>query len=133
MARKKAHKKQETTLMPHRAQNLRALLQQAETGDCAAAMRAYLDAGGSVVRSTNSGAAPNIKHMPIVHNMAYRNAHPHTEVAESMRLLIAAGADINIKAGPEHDARTAMMLACERDCCTKVLQVFLENGADVSL
>jgi ankyrin repeat protein len=127
MARKKAQRRQE-----NRKPDLRVLLQRAETGESAAAVKAYIDAGGSFLSSTYIGVAPNMQQqMPILHSMAYRNAHPHTELAESVRLMVAAGADINITAGPEHDARTALMLASEKGCCTEVVQAFLQNGASV--
>jgi hypothetical protein len=47
MALKKSQRKQETTLVPHRTPNLSVLLESAETGESAQAVRAYLDAGGS--------------------------------------------------------------------------------------
>jgi hypothetical protein len=38
--------------------------------------------------------------LPLLHHMALSNSHPHRELAEVVRLLIEAGADINVKAGP---------------------------------
>eukprot|EP00953_Heterococcus_sp_UTEX-ZZ885_P039710 20347-Heterococcus_DN1.PRE.2 len=49
MARKKAQRKQEATLVPHRTPNLSALLENAKTGNSADAVKGYLDAGGSPV------------------------------------------------------------------------------------
>jgi uncharacterized protein len=63
--------------------------------------------------------------------MACRNAHSHRELAESARLCIAAGADINAMSGTNIDARTALMCASDRSCCTKTVQSFLHNGVDV--
>jgi hypothetical protein len=49
MARKKAQRKQPvtTTLVPHRSPNLSCLLERAQSGDAAQAVKAFLDAGGS--------------------------------------------------------------------------------------
>jgi hypothetical protein len=48
MARKKkAQKKEETTIVPHRTPNLNVLLDAAKFGHSAAAVRAFIDAGGS--------------------------------------------------------------------------------------
>jgi ankyrin repeat protein len=61
------------------------------------------------------------------------NAHPHTELSESVRLLVEAGAEIDAMAGPHNNRRNPLMCASTRKCCNKVLQVFLEHGADVFL
>jgi uncharacterized protein len=61
-------------------------------------------------------------------------AHPHRELAESVRLLVAAGADINVKsAGPDGNEWTALMYAAGRPCCTVVQDVLLRAGADASV
>jgi hypothetical protein len=39
--------------------------------------------------------------LPLLHYMALCNLHPHNELAECVRLLVEAGADINAIAGPE--------------------------------
>jgi uncharacterized protein len=63
--------------------------------------------------------------------MAYTSAHPHTELAESVRLLIDAGADINGSFNtPDGDDFTVLMCAVECTCCTAVLNVLLQAGAD---
>jgi hypothetical protein len=96
MARKKAQRKQETTLVAHRTPNLSTLLQRARTGDSARAVKAYLDAGGSAEAVLAQQAALGVSNnIPLLHNMALTNAHPHSELAESVGLLVAAGADIN--------------------------------------
>jgi Ankyrin repeats (3 copies) len=63
--------------------------------------------------------------------MAVTNAHPHRELAESVRLLVEAGADINAtvtdRLGFE---KTALVWATSKSCCSKLLEVFLECGAD---
>jgi ankyrin repeat protein len=72
-----------------------------------------------------------VHQIPLLLYMALFSNHPHTELGESVRLLVDAGAHINALGGPESDERTALMCACERSCCIKVLQVYLQNGADV--
>jgi hypothetical protein len=49
MARKKATRKQETKLVPHRSPNLSCLLEKAKSGDSIDDVRAYLSAGGSAM------------------------------------------------------------------------------------
>jgi Ankyrin repeats (3 copies) len=134
MARKKSQRKQETTLVPHRTPHLSVLRERAQRGDSAQAVRAYLDACGSpitLVRATNHGL---VLQLPLFLNMAYNNAHPHKELAESVRLLVDASADINSKtAGTEGTERTVLVCAIERGCCSKLLKIFLELGADPSV
>jgi uncharacterized protein len=131
MARKKVQKKQDTALVPHRTANLSVLLARAKAGASAAAVRAYLAAGGTPVAVLKVQAVIGELQLPLLHYMAMCNVHPHTELAESVRLLVAAGADINATAGPEGDDGTALMRTSVKKCCTKVLQALLENGADV--
>jgi ankyrin repeat protein len=131
MGRKKAQRKQETTLVPHRTPNLSVLLETAKTGDAAQAVKAYLDAGGSPVALTQWQAGQRLLQLPLLHRIAFRNAHSHRELAESVRLLIDAGADINATAaGPDGDERTALMCAAECECCIAVPHVLLQAGAD---
>jgi ankyrin repeat protein len=131
MARKKTQRKQKTTLVQHRTPNLSTLLEEAKSGDCAQAVRAYLHAGGSPAVLNQLQGYQHQLHLPMLHSMAFTNSHPHTELAESVRLLIDAGADINAKAVfPDGDERTALMCAAERSCCTGVLCVLLQAGAD---
>jgi uncharacterized protein len=134
MARKKVYKEklqQQPTLNPHMTPNLNMLLERAHTGDSAQAVEACILARGSIDAATHRGEALLLQNVPLLHHMAFKNAHPHNELAESVKLLVAAGADINAIAGPEHDICTAIMLSCTRSCCTTVLQVFLQHGADV--
>jgi hypothetical protein len=93
MARKKvlAEGKQETTLVPHRTPNLSALLERAKIGDSAADVEAYLDAGGLATTLVQGKKLQ----VPLLHAMTCANVHPHRELGESVRLLVAAGADIN--------------------------------------
>eukprot|EP00953_Heterococcus_sp_UTEX-ZZ885_P034558 17884-Heterococcus_DN1.PRE.3 len=125
MARKKALKKQQgTTLVPHRTPNLSALLERAKSGDATQAVEAYLDAGGSAGVLVQAHG----QQMPLLHFMALHNNHPHTELAESVQLLLDAGADINAKSGV--DDYTALMRASPRRCCAAAVQAFLQNGAN---
>jgi hypothetical protein len=75
MARKKAQRKRETTLVPHRTPNLSALLERAKTGDSLQAVKAYLDAGGSAVAVVRG--ADGTQQLPLLHSMAVFNVHPH--------------------------------------------------------
>eukprot|EP00953_Heterococcus_sp_UTEX-ZZ885_P003741 2536-Heterococcus_DN1.PRE.2 len=115
MARKKVHKqKHETTLVSHRTPNL-----------------AYLDAGGTAdVLVSGRGVAAS-QQLPLLHHMAKFNSHPHRELAECVRLLVRAGADLNTMLGP--DDRTALMRAAEACCCAQVLQAFMQNGAEATV
>jgi Ankyrin repeats (3 copies) len=133
MARKKALKKKarETALVPHRAPNLSALLERAKSGDSALAVKAYLDAGGSVEAVVHGKGPAAILQLPLLHYMVMYNAHPHAELSESVRLLVDAGADISTMAGPDDNSRNALMCASTSDCCNKMLQVFLDHGADM--
>jgi ankyrin repeat protein len=131
MARKKAQKqKQETTLVPHRTPNLSVLLERAKSGASARAVKAYIDAGGSTDALLHGRGGIAKHQIPLLHYMTLFNAHSHRELAESVRLLIEAGADINIR-GP--DRRTALTVLCETGCCIKLVQILLRHGADVLL
>jgi ankyrin repeat protein len=128
MARKKAQrKKQETALVPHRTLNLSALLERAKSGDSARNVQAYLAAGGLPTALVQVGE----KLVPLLHSMACTNAHPHRELAESVSLLVAAGADIDALITDSADAAyTALMLAIGCNCCTAVQTALLSAGAD---
>jgi uncharacterized protein len=122
---------QSTTLVPHRTPDLRVLLQKAKTGAAALAVRAYLDAGGSadaLSRLVQCRGPGGPRQILLLHHLALFNLHPHTELAECVRLLIEAGADINATSG--HHQRTVLVHASECGCCTKPLQIFLQSGAD---
>jgi ankyrin repeat protein len=77
--------------------------------------------------------AGGVQQLPLLHHMAMCNAHPHTQLAESVRLLVAAGANINAASIPYGSDRTALIHAVQRPCCSKVMHAFLQNGADVSI
>jgi hypothetical protein len=79
MARKKkAQKKEEaTTLVPHRTPDLNALLDAASFGHSAAAVRAFLDAGGSAKALVPMLTRTEEIHTLMLHVMAQLNPHPH--------------------------------------------------------
>jgi ankyrin repeat protein len=133
MARKKAQRKQETTLVPHRTLALSVLLEKAKTGNAAQAVQPYLDAGGSALALIDAQGAAAVVKVPLLHTVALTNRHPHKELAESVRLLIAAGADINaLYTDTERDGVNLppLMCAAGRVCCAKVQTVLLDAGAD---
>eukprot|EP00953_Heterococcus_sp_UTEX-ZZ885_P030945 16300-Heterococcus_DN1.PRE.1 len=139
MARKKATRKQETKLVPHRSPNLSCLLDKAKSGDSIDDVRAYLGAGGS---------AKSLVELPIggykvslLNYMALRNAHPHKDLARSVQLLVAVGADINAAStGPLNGAdpsihwRTiggAALHMVASDGCTEKFKLLLDSAPDV--
>jgi ankyrin repeat protein len=130
MARKKAQRKQEATLVPHRTPDLSALLENAKTGNSADAVKGYLDAGGSPAVVVPSHIQQS-EQVPLLLSMVTTNAHPHRELAESVRLLVDAGADIStVTTDPEGVGPTALMLAAGHICCSAVLDILLRAGAD---
>jgi ankyrin repeat protein len=131
MARKKAQKKQETTLVSHRTPNLSVLRERAQNGDSARAVKAYLDAGGSPMSLVPVIDGDCTLQLPLLHFMVLFNVHPHKELAESVKLLVEAGADINTLSGPHGDQRTVLMCASQSNCCAKAVQIFLQHGADI--
>jgi ankyrin repeat protein len=115
--------------VPHRSSNLSALLEAAKTGS-AQAVRAYLDAGGSPMALVESNGPQSTQH-PLLFSLVTTNAHPHRELAESVRLLVDAGADINAANNdPEGIGVTALFLAAGHGCCPAMLHVLLQAGAD---
>jgi ankyrin repeat protein len=95
-------------------------------------VKAYLDAGGLVTALVQVHG----EQLPLLHSMAVTNAHPHRELAESMRLLIAAGADIEASYTDLTGVNvTPLMCAagrqfCTAVCCTAVQAACLKAGAD---
>eukprot|EP00953_Heterococcus_sp_UTEX-ZZ885_P039712 20348-Heterococcus_DN1.PRE.1 len=132
MARKKkSQTKPETSLIHQRTSDLSPLRRRACTGESAQTVKAYLDAGGSPVAPVELTGTGCVLQVQPLHSMAMLNAHPHTELPESVRLLVAAGADINAKAaGPGDNDNTALMYAGQLTCCTVVADVLLQAGAD---
>jgi hypothetical protein len=89
MSRRKAQKQnQEITLVPHRTPNLSALLERAKSGDAARAVEAYLNAGGAADTLVRHQHGLITLQLPLLHIMAFTSAHPHKELAESVRLLV---------------------------------------------
>jgi uncharacterized protein len=117
--------------VPHRKPNLSRLLESAKRGDSVQAVQAYLDAGGSPVAVVQVKFSGRMVQVPLLHNIAMFNAHPHTELAESVRLLIDAGADINAPFTVAYGFDTTIVAsAAQNSCCPKPVEVFLKCGAD---
>jgi ankyrin repeat domain-containing protein 17 len=112
----------------HTTPDLSCLLETAKSGDSALAVKTYLDAGGSVDVLVHG--APGVRQLPLLHHMIWYTSHPHAELAESVRLLIEAGADINDKLGARV-AVTPVLTASKKRCCCKALQVCLQSGGEV--
>jgi ankyrin repeat protein len=73
-------------------------------------------------------------HTLMLHVMAQLNPHPHEELAECVRLLVDAGADINaFNKIADGTVQTALVCAAQICCCPKVLEIMLEHGADPKL
>jgi Ankyrin repeats (3 copies)/Ankyrin repeats (many copies) len=106
------------------------VVERAKTGNSAQAVRSYLEAGGAPTTLVQ-GTKQSLQ-LPLLLCIACANAHPHRELAESVRLLVGAGADINAKAAaePDGDEHTALMFAAGRSsgCCTAVLDILLGPG-----
>eukprot|EP00953_Heterococcus_sp_UTEX-ZZ885_P006729 4102-Heterococcus_DN1.PRE.2 len=118
-------------LAPPNAAEVRRLQAAAINGESASAVAAYLSAGGSptaIVEVQNGG--DHIKG-PLIAAMIQRNRHPHTELAQSIALLMNAGADINATC-TQHAGygRTALMWASGHNCCSNGVQLLLQHGAD---
>jgi Ankyrin repeats (3 copies) len=129
MARKKAQQKQETTLVPHRTPNLSVLLEKAKGGS-AQAVRAYLDAGGAPEALVQRQEGRHSQ-LPLLLYIDFLSRHPHRELVQSVRLLVDAGADINTTyTDSDGLGFTALICATESRCCSAVLKVLLEAGAD---
>jgi Ankyrin repeats (3 copies) len=129
MARKKAQRKQETTPVPHRTPNLSALLERAKSGS-AQAIKAYLDAGGAPMALVEEQRGRLVQ-LPLLLHVASTSRHPHRELAESVSLLMEAGAIINMAfTNYAGFGFTALICATENRCCTAVLEVLLQAGAD---
>jgi hypothetical protein len=130
MARKKAFRKAETRLVLHK--NNSALLKKAESGVSAKAVKAYLDAGG-LADAIVPCAEPDMPQFPLLHHMVFTNAHPHSELAECVSLLLAAGVDINATF-PEKCVIfyffyfTALLCVASCTCCSAVVDVLLRAG-----
>jgi ankyrin repeat protein len=132
MARKKAQRKQETTLVPHRTRNLSALLERATFGHVRD-LQAYLDAGGSATALVDLTAESDSIQVPLLHAVVIVTQHPHPGLAERIALLVRAGAELEALCSDGDTSRkcTAVALACAKGCCVPLLAL-LQNGADVN-
>jgi ankyrin repeat protein len=116
---------------PQSAAEVRRLQAAAINGESASAVAAYLSAGGSptaVVEVQNGG---DFIKGPLIAAMVQRNRHPHTELAQSVGLLVSAGADVNATCSETAGyGRTALMWASAHDCCSDGVKLLLQHGAD---
>jgi uncharacterized protein len=102
-----------------------------KAGDSAAAVKTYLDAGGSPLTVMQVRRPMGELQLPLLHHMAAISAHPHTELAECLRVLVAAGADINAPfSDAGGDIHTTLIAVVRKKCCTILLHILLQAGAD---
>jgi ankyrin repeat protein len=132
MARKKAAKQQQSSvLVPHRTPDLSSLLERAKQGR-EQDVKAYLDAGGSATALVQL-RMPDNQLITVQLLFAVLKSHSNQkEVAASIELLIAAGAQPNATAvdWDGHTQRSALVWAMFCSCCTLPLQTLLGLGAD---
>lgn len=113
--------------------DLSELLLAAEKSGRVRHVRAFLDAGGSARALVNMKLLGDnnfdVYQVPLTMGVIFNSKHPHTELEASLRLLIAAGADIDeLSAESTHTAFTA---ALGRTCCLKPLEIMLKLGARI--
>jgi ankyrin repeat protein len=121
---KKATSTAETALVPHRTPKLTDLLEHAGAGKLSDVQH-YLSAGGS----------PNAQHpteqhkmVPLLTSVA---ASRHSDAADSIRLLLEAGAVVNVTSGNDSTSEyTALMVACALPRNLKAVEALLQGGAD---
>jgi uncharacterized protein len=75
-------------------------------------------------------AEPDMPQFPLLHHMVFTNAHPHSELAECVSLLLAAGVDINATFPEKSVDFTALLCVAGCTCCSAVVDVLLRAGAD---
>jgi hypothetical protein len=69
--------------------------------------------------------AESLRLVPLLHSMIFTNARPHRELGDSVRLLLAAGADFQKTITFDGDELTALMCAADSaaqhrsTCCFK--------------
>jgi uncharacterized protein len=135
MARKKAVKASRSdAVIPHRSPNLSRLLERAKLG-FARDVKSFLDAGGSTTAVARLCLAGQMKDLPLLFAIIYSHSHcaPQTEVAESIELLVKAGAPVDAWANCEGAEHTAVMKAALCPCCPLLLKTLLQLGADPCL
>jgi ankyrin repeat protein len=129
MARKKSSRKQDTTVVPHRTPNLSGFLVRAQYGE-AAMLRRFLDAGGSPATLVDVMYGDEHLQLPLLQAVVILNKHPHNQLAESIQLLVQAGANISATSTSRTgEQRAAVWFACGPGCCTKPLRILLQHGA----
>jgi hypothetical protein len=95
MARKKAVKASGSdAVIPHRSPNLSRLLERAKLG-YARDVKHFLDAGGSPTAVARLCLAGQMKDLPLLFAIIYNHSAPQAEVAESLELLVKAGAPVD--------------------------------------
>eukprot|EP00953_Heterococcus_sp_UTEX-ZZ885_P015760 8882-Heterococcus_DN1.PRE.1 len=105
-------------------------MERAKMGETAA-VRAYLNAGGSPTVLVEVKAASKGLSEPLLHAVVCHSGHPHTELAECVEMLISAGADVDAKARQlDGSNKTALITAAEHTCCKQPLKILLDHGAD---
>jgi ankyrin repeat protein len=127
MARKKSKKQQQqTALVLHKTPALGKLLERARTV-APATVRAYLSAGGSA--SALVELSPDVQ-VPLLHAIFLFGHDNHRELAESVDMLVSAGADIDCTS--TGFCGNTNMWACRNiHCCMEPLQALLKAGAAV--
>jgi ankyrin repeat protein len=90
-----------------------------ETGGSPTALVELIDTQGTIL------------HVPLISIVSALH-HPHEALPECVRLLVAAGADINtVFTDGQGFPKTPLICAAEHSCCSKALQLVLDHGADV--
>jgi ankyrin repeat protein len=123
---KKSSKTRETTLVPHAAPQLASLLERAKGGK-RSDVQQYLSAGGSpnvLVQVQLAGMFT----APLLCGLVLSK---HREAAESVKLLLQAGAAANATLLDEsQEERTALLIASHRPGGLAIVQALLEAGVD---
>jgi ankyrin repeat protein len=125
MARKKTNKQAATTLVQHRSPDLAALLERAKRGK-KRDVKLYLDAGGSANALVSVSFEGNLMTMPLLHAVVMLNLL--ADVAESVELLVQAGADVHsVRIDHVGSDSSALLTAA---ACSHSLRALLRCGAD---
>jgi ankyrin repeat protein len=134
----------ETTLVPHRASNLIDLLELAKRGKLSDVQQ-YLSAGGSAnvlveVLIQPEFGSRDLAHVPqppkqlgLVPLLSSVAGSRHSDAAASIKLLLQAGAAVDVTSRNTLWKRTALMVSCSASCNLQAVQALLEGGADPCL
>jgi Ankyrin repeats (3 copies)/Ankyrin repeats (many copies) len=96
-----------------------------------AAIRAFLEAGGSPDATTELVCGAVKVALPLLHSAVI--AH-HGKHKGNIKILLDAGANINLAVlAPDNNDRTALMAACDPYCCIEPIDQLLKAGADPCL